>query len=40
MNNLTDYQVYLAIMDKLGVKLFTFNRSIEEEREDRSWVMK
>ena len=38
MSDLTDYQVYLAIMDKLGVKLFKFERSIEDELNDRSWV--
>ena len=38
LNDLTEYQVYLAIMDKLGVKLFKFERSIESELNDRSWA--
>ena len=38
MTDLSDYQVYLAIMDKLGVKLFEFETTIEQDREDRSWA--
>ena len=38
MTDLTDYQVYLAIMDKLGVKLFEFETTIEQDLADRSWA--
>ena len=35
---LSDYQVYLAIMDKLGVKLFEFETTIEQDLANRSWA--
>jgi hypothetical protein len=30
--------IYLAIMDKLGVKLSGFETTVEQDREDRSWT--